>query len=181
MLSYYQLSNQIRKCLGQDLSSYWLPIMQIFNTICPRPPLHEDRGLTVDSKREETEKVLSNDNRTTSGIFSKKSSGQDPNISQPNLQEKKSFLGFFRSKAPIDIPNEEILETDRSDIPIISKISANSGNNLRLKSESKMEDTCDLLLSDYGPPQYGMSFASWTLLVMARRYAEEVSDKDRGR
>ena len=32
-----QFISQIRQCLGQDLANYWLTIMHIFNTICPRP------------------------------------------------------------------------------------------------------------------------------------------------
>ena len=155
--------------------------MQVFNTICPRPPTHEDLVPNVDSESEGTLRVSTHDNKMTSGIFSKKSALLGSNTSQDNLKEKISFLGFFRSKAPMDVSNEDILETERSDVPIISKISANSAINLRYKSESKSEDTSDLLLSDYGPPQYGMSFASWNLLVMARRYAEEVSDRDKER
>eukprot|EP00596_Hydrurales_sp_CCMP1899_P005136 CAMPEP_0119049456 /NCGR_PEP_ID=MMETSP1177-20130426/64796_1 /TAXON_ID=2985 /ORGANISM="Ochromonas sp, Strain CCMP1899" /LENGTH=763 /DNA_ID=CAMNT_0007026725 /DNA_START=693 /DNA_END=2984 /DNA_ORIENTATION=+ len=88
-------SAKIRAVLASDLKSYWMPIMHVFNTICPRPPL------------------LKSKQTHNSGLSDFMGTINDP----PNNEMKKKpfFSKLFKSKTVIEkkiIENEKVEEFD---------------------------------------------------------------------
>lgn len=101
----------------------------------------------------------------TTGKF-QKSVPQLPRRSEPPGRSK-FFSGFFQTKLkPAGLSRDATAHEKflKDQIAIRKNVAI----------ERVADDLSNLLLSDYGPPQYGISQASWTLLLMARRCAEEV-------
>ena len=162
--------------------------MHIFNTICPRP-LNElsvtvtttgtgmgtgtgsssvssvggikaqtvqETGMTSSTILTSSSDVTSNTSK--SGLFSwQKKSNVNVSDSNPQLKVKSEtpFFSLFKSKSSLSVAQHDIPKGAVQPLPV-------------------MDDLVHLLIPDYGPPQYGMSAASWSLLIMARRTAEEV-------
>ena len=151
--------------------------MQIFNTICPRPLSPKDPEPVLDVKKEQSMGVSSSNSNMMTGIFSNNYTKRYPHESLDDLKYRKtSYFGLFRSKAPTDITNTAVPQEDLNEDKTINKTSANNSSDWKTKLLPQIDDNSDLLLSDYGAPLYGMSSASWTLLILARRSAEQVSE-----
>ena len=163
--------------------------MHIFNTICPRPLNQlsvtvtttgtgmgtgtgtgsssvssvggikaqnvQETGMTSSTILSSSSDVTSNTSK--SGLFSWKKSNVNVSDSNPQLKVKSEtpFFSLFKSKSSPSVAQPDIPKGAVQPLPV-------------------MDDLVHLLIPDYGPPQYGMSAASWSLLIMARRTAEEV-------
>ena len=161
--------------------------MQILNTICPRPVslshsiADKSVGVSHSSNHPSNDNEESvNANRYDNNRTSPLDRHQDPR-SLNKSRNKKSFLSLFRSKN-CDVPDTTVILTPmeehdyNGDTQSKNMKNAKSGkdSDWSAKLVAKTDDMTHLLLADYGPPLYGMSVACWTLLVMARRAAEEV-------
>ena len=161
--------------------------MQILNTICPRPVslshsiADKSVGVSHSSNHPSNDNEESvNANRYDNNRTSPLDRHQDPR-SLNKSRNKKSFLSLFRSKN-CDVPDTTVILTPmeehdyNGDTQSKNMKNAKSGkdSDWSAKLVAKTDDMTHLLLAEYGPPLYGMSVACWTLLVMARRAAEEV-------
>ena len=123
-------------------------IMSILNLICPRP----------------SEKVITDASQKTTDNDAMVA--DRPSSSSKKAEKKKKgfvnkLLNLFSSP-----PSDDSKSSDMEKLPLHK-----SRKEVKLKAPVDMDA---LRLFDYGPPKFGLSEATWTLLIMARKAVEGV-------
>ena len=141
-------SHQLRQFMAQEMIDHLSSIMNVTNVLCPRPNVEVEEVVTSRSV----------------GLYD-----SEPTLKTHNdfpVQKKKGiFASIFRSRKKESLPTSV-----REDIPLESL----------LKPSKPTQDLDNVVRSNqipfknYGPSRYGMSEASWRLLILTRRCLEDL-------
>lgn len=183
-----------------DLVSYWRNIIGILNVLCPRPSQEEDS--IVDDFVSSSAKLSNTSSfplAYNAQASPSKRGGTTPSLKRKKKDETadgasatkdmtassskfvKKFLGMFSStkdgdeaaaekenkKRRPDKRSKSVKEAQDEVQERTAFIDQNSKDHNTVKIPS-------LYVFDYGKPKYGLSGASWTLLVLARMAIEDV-------
>ena len=122
---------------------YWHAIINVLNRICPCPDQSND---SEQSHKEENHHILSNLSHVLS-FYKGKMSACLPKSTPKSVEEQPLLHEEYKQN----------LEKEKTD----------------MEPEFIEKVLIDISLKEYGPPRYGMSKSSWTLLILARRAVEE--------
>lgn len=183
-----------------DLVSYWRSIIGILNVLCPRPEQEEDSivhdHVSSSSKMNNTASFslpsplpaspsrarhnVPSPRKRKANMEASQALSQDPPASGETGSSSKfvkKFFGMFVSK---EAPEPEM--NDKRGLPKKQKKPAKWEEEVEDRAmhiQQKIDDEKEvkipvLYVFDYGKPKYGLSHASWTLLVLARMAIEDV-------
>lgn len=184
-----------------DLVSYWRSIIGILNVLCPRPEQEEDSvvhdHVSSSSKLNNTatfsmpSPLPASPSRAKHNVPSPRKRKANQEANQTSSQSGpaanaeagssskfvKKFFGMFVSK---EVSEPEM--NDRRGLPKKQKKATKWEEEVEDRAmhiQQKIDDEKEvkipvLYVFDYGKPKYGLSHASWTLLVLARMAIEDV-------
>lgn len=188
---------QIREVMRTDLVSYWRNIIGIFNILCPRP--NQDEDSVVENHVSSSGKF----SNSTAFAFAAPSSPTKRGAVTPNLKRKnkdevvedipgtkdssassskfvKKFFGMFSSttKESSDEPDKGNHKRPDKRIKSVKEahdeVQDHTAHIDQTNEKLNAVKIPSLYVFDYGKPKYGLSGASWTLLVLARMAIEDV-------
>ena len=155
--------------------------MHIFNTICPRPHPSSSRTHCTHVKHSASSSSASSvSDVTIPPSLNTETSHRSEEIKGKGKGKGRSFLDYFRNISKRSQSKEEnCADNKQADFAESSSTTSSSSSSSSLLEDSSVhsghvDDSAPLLVGDYGPAQYGISDASWYLLIMARRCTEEV-------
>jgi hypothetical protein len=100
-----------------------------------------------------------------------------PNQSNASTETQKEKSSYILSKLndALNLSKGKMSACFRSAHKSIEEEPLLSGEAKKAEMESEFIEKAfiDISLREYGPPRYGMSKSSWTLLILARRAVEE--------
>jgi hypothetical protein len=161
-------SSKMRDTLGDNLSSYFTPILNVLNLLCPRPPR---------SKIEEDNKDFGSSKSPIRAKGGRNQQGFDLAPAVP--QSSGAFSGiidalcspFTRGSGVVVSSAPEVSRDQAANDALLTNLNS---KNIAIEDIDPVLMQCDLRV--YGKPRYQMAPATWTLLLLTRRNIERVLD-----
>ena len=170
-------SPKVRELMSGELKTYFVPIINVFNTVAPRPHLTDvQKSLAKDREdlRRRNLQEMEHYVPPSSSMRHTSLSSAAHNISRAysNIRSSVSKLSMGRYRDRLLPTHNTATDTESSPRLDVTELQSNDGVGFLL-AEQLYAKSKRIELTLFGKPQYGLSPASWSCLLVARRCLEE--------